>query len=130
VYTSNPRVEVLLFRRTKQSGWGRVFWQPITGTIDLDETPDEAARRELEEESGITSWKQFTDLKTPFSFPTRGLGTLHKTLYAVEVSKQPVTIDANEHDAFRWVPLEQIPEMLFWESNMQGFEIFREYLNQ
>jgi lipoyl(octanoyl) transferase len=40
---------VLLLRRTEARGG---FWQPVTGRIEAGEGPAEAARRELEEETG------------------------------------------------------------------------------
>lgn len=128
VYTRPPDVEVLLLRRTIEAGWGKVFWQPITGTINIGETPDMAAIRELEEESGITVWNKFVDLDSPFYFPTKALGTLHKTIYAVEVEKQSITIDPHEHDAFQWIIIDRIAEKLYWDSNVKGFGLFREYL--
>ncbi|OGL48238.1 MAG: hypothetical protein A2161_07665 [Candidatus Schekmanbacteria bacterium RBG_13_48_7] len=128
VFSRNPDMEVLLLRRTKKSGWGKVFWQPITGTININESPVEAAVRELAEESGITSWKHWIDMKQPFYFPTRGLGTLHKTLYAVEVEKQDIVVDPHEHDAFQWVPLDKVSELLYWNSNIKGFGLFKSCL--
>jgi lipoyl(octanoyl) transferase len=40
---------VLLLRRTPERGG---FWQPVTGRLEAGEAPPEAARRELEEETG------------------------------------------------------------------------------
>lgn len=41
--------EVLMLRRREPSG----FWQSVTGSLHWDETPAEAARRELREETGL-----------------------------------------------------------------------------
>jgi len=124
VYTRTPDIEVLLLRRTLRAGWGKVFWQPITGTISLNETPEEAALRELKEETGVNTRKKWIDLNNPFYFKTKGLGTLHKTMYAAEIDKQPITLDANEHDAYQWVPLNKVRELLYWDSNVKGYDIF------
>jgi cyclopropane fatty-acyl-phospholipid synthase-like methyltransferase/8-oxo-dGTP pyrophosphatase MutT (NUDIX family) len=130
VYTRNPEIQVLLLRRTQTAGWGRVFWQPVTGTIDWNENTGHAAVRELKEETGITAWQNWSELKKSFHFPTKGLGTLHKTLYAVEVEKQSIVMDPKEHDDYQWVSLENVPEMLYWDSNFKGYEIFRNFLGE
>ncbi len=41
--------DVLLMERREPKG----FWQSVTGSLELDETPAEAAARELREETGI-----------------------------------------------------------------------------
>lgn len=41
--------EVLMLRRREPPG----FWQSVTGSLRWDEAPAEAARRELEEETGL-----------------------------------------------------------------------------
>jgi lipoyl(octanoyl) transferase len=44
-----PGGEVLLLKRTPKKGG---FWQPVTGRIEAGESPETAARREVEEELG------------------------------------------------------------------------------
>ena len=68
------------------------------------------------------------DLKEPFHFATKGLGTLHKTVYAIEVDKQPIVMDPHEHDDYQWVAPENVPDMLYWDSNVKGFDIFSKFL--
>jgi lipoyl(octanoyl) transferase len=45
-----PDGKVLLLRRVEARGG---FWQPVTGRIEQGESPAEAARRELREETGV-----------------------------------------------------------------------------
>lgn len=49
VYTDHG--EVLLLRRREPAD----FWQSITGSLDGDETPQAAAARELQEETGLVT---------------------------------------------------------------------------
>ncbi|MGD2166631.1 MAG: dihydroneopterin triphosphate diphosphatase [Gammaproteobacteria bacterium] len=49
VYTSS--LEFLLLERVRPPG----FWQSVTGTLEWGETPAQAARRELREETGLST---------------------------------------------------------------------------
>gem|GEM_PF-318232 len=49
----DPRGAVLLLRWRDPIG-GRVFWEPPGGGIEEGETPHDAARRELKEETGLS----------------------------------------------------------------------------
>jgi lipoyl(octanoyl) transferase len=46
-----PEAQVLVMRRTPERGG---FWQTITGRVEPDETPEQAAARELQEETGLS----------------------------------------------------------------------------
>jgi len=50
---------VLLQRRNKSNRWNQDSWSEFGGQIEKEETPEQAARRELKEELGIN----ITDLK-------------------------------------------------------------------
>ena len=53
------RTEILVVRRCAELGG---YWHTIAGGIEAGESPDEAARRELHEESGL----RIDRLGTPF----------------------------------------------------------------
>jgi dATP pyrophosphohydrolase len=105
IYTAGG--EFLLLERRKPPG----FWQSVTGSLEWGETADEAARRELVEETGITQgflrnlqWTQVYDVlpsfgKTYAPGVTRNL----EHAFALELHEQvPVTL--SEHVQFRWLP--------------------------
>ena len=58
--------EVLLLERATPPG----FWQSVTGSLEPGETPQQAARRELEEETGLTTEAgEFRDHRHSVRFP-------------------------------------------------------------
>jgi dihydroneopterin triphosphate diphosphatase len=108
IYTSGG--EFLLLERRKPPG----FWQSVTGSLEWGETADEAARRELVEETGITQgflrnlqWTQVYEVLPSFG-KTYAPGVTRNLEHAFALKlheRAPVTL--SEHVQFRWLPAEQ-----------------------
>ncbi len=114
VYT--PALEVLLLRRVNPPA----FWQSVTGALLPGETPFEAARRELREETGIDRCDGLVDTGIVREFPIRGPW---RARYAPEATTNreyawilqvpdPVTpvLASAEHDAYVWLPAQRAAE--------------------
>src|SRR5712692_783905 len=109
-----PREEVLLLQRTPERGG---FWQIVTGRIEAGESPGQAAKREVMEETGLDL--AVTDLEMPHSFalgeevPPR---LILETCFAARLdSDQPVRIDPREHVRFQWVDIAEAIRILPFE---------------
>jgi len=118
--------EYMLFHRTPQAG---DFWQGVTGGVEDDETPLEAANRELLEESGIVGLELIAfgeirkfpipeSMKHYFSSETTALAEY--SYYVMLESECVPVLDDKEHDQWRWVSLSDAIELLFWEGNKES----------
>ncbi|RKI11442.1 lipoyl(octanoyl) transferase LipB [Corallococcus sp. AB030] len=96
-----PEARVLLLRRTPERGG---FWQTVTGRLEPGESPVEAARREVAEETGLRL--PVVDLAYRHAF---ALGEVlppklvEEHGFAVHASPDTQVRLGPEHDAFEWV---------------------------
>lgn len=96
-----PETQVLLVRRTPERGG---FWQILTGRLEGGETPQQAATRELHEETGLRA--DVVELGYRHSFalgetvPPR---LVDETAFCVRVPGDASIQLGAEHDAHEWV---------------------------
>ncbi len=117
--------EVLLLNRTHPQG----FWQSVTGSLEWGELPQQAAARELFEETGIQT-RHLKDCNKQHCFAIR---PEWRERYAPEVTENTehvfslkldavVTIQLNpqEHSEYCWLPLKQAAEKVFSWTNKEA----------
>ncbi len=114
-------LEYAIFRRTDAG-----YWQGIAGGGEDEETPLDAARREAEEEAGISAESDFVALDAVSKKPVEQVvGTLlwgqdvlviPEYCFGVEVASKQLVL-SREHTEYRWVPYETARYMLHWDSN-------------
>jgi len=116
--------DVLLLHRVDQRD---DFWQSVTGSLRWDESADEAARRELGEETGIADVNTLVDCRRSFRFP---ILPQWRPRYAPDVLENlehaytlclpepvPVVLNPREHDEFAWLPREQAAQTVWSWTN-------------
>lgn len=122
VFTLNPVFKVLILKRTpERSG----YWQPVCGGVEGEESLEEAAVREVFEESGISNIKSVIDLNYTFSYKETKNGELmdmQDYCFAVEVSNMTSIILCDEHEEFKWCSYEEALQYLKWEHNLIALE--------
>jgi dATP pyrophosphohydrolase len=105
IYTDGG--EFLLLERRRPPG----FWQSVTGSLEWGECADDAARREVVEETGITQgvlvnlqWTQVYDILP--SFGKKYAPGITRNLEHAFSLRLPgrVPVRLSEHAQFRWLP--------------------------
>jgi len=102
--------EVLMGRRT--SPHGRGTWSPPGGKAEPGETPEETARRELVEETGLVGAVPRVVGETVDEFPTGETWRTHWVLMEC-VSGEPEVLEPDEVDSWGWYSWDRLPAPLF-----------------
>ena len=129
IYTAKN--EVLLLERADHPG----FWQSVTGSLDaVDEPLIEAASRELFEETGIDA--QLLDAGSLMSmshsvtyeiypewrhrYPPGVTQNIEHWFKVCLPDRISVRLAPREHLSYRWVAIQDAPEMCFSPSNQEA----------
>jgi hypothetical protein len=113
--------QILLLERADRAG----FWQSVTGSLENDETPFQAALREVAEETGIIlpntqlhDWQHSTVYEIfPYWRHRYPPGVTHNTehWFSAQIAHQPPTL--SEHTAYQWLDPNIAMECVFSPSN-------------
>jgi 8-oxo-dGTP pyrophosphatase MutT (NUDIX family) len=115
--------ELLVMRRAPER---LGYWSIVAGGVEADETPEEAAQRELLEETGLKAEVRplpvslsYSLLDDPPAIRARyAPGIERVTVHAFVADADPgwePTLDA-EHDVYRWCELERATELMAYET--------------
>ncbi|HQU88348.1 MAG TPA: dihydroneopterin triphosphate diphosphatase [Denitromonas sp.] len=130
VVIHTPAMEVLLLHRQQPFD----FWQSVTGSLEPDETPREAAVREVFEETGLSAPdKAFIDWRLNNRYP---IPPKWRHRYAPEVSHNiesvfslclpaplPVTLAATEHHGAEWLPAREAIDRIWSWTNRDAIRL-------
>lgn len=100
----------VLFVRQYRYAYGESLYELPAGKLEANESPMCAAKRELEEEAGVSS----DDLKLLLiMYPTPGYTNEKIYIYhALSGKKTKARLDEDEFLDVEWIPLERVKEML------------------
>lgn len=134
VVVHTAELEVLLLERAQRPG----YWQSVTGSLDFPGEPlERAAARELAEETGIEAargrlsrWNVANSFEIYAHWRHRfAPGVTHNTehVFGLQLAARvPVTLAAEEHVAFAWLPWREAAERCFSWSNRDAIRMLAE----
>lgn len=128
---------VLLLERADRAG----FWQSVTGSLEEDETPVQAAVRELAEETGImAAAADLHDWQTSIVYEIfahwrhrYAQGVTHNTEHWFSYclpAQTKVQLAAGEHVAQGWFSAGEAAEKVFSPSNRDIIELWQSSLKK
>jgi len=110
--------EILLLKVSQDRGG---FWQNVTGSVEEGEDFEEAAGRELEEETGILT-KVF-ESGYEFNFFSQYQNQVIEKTYYCFLKEKPVIKLSEEHDELKWVKIDSIQANDYkFPSNFEAFK--------
>ncbi len=130
VLIHSPTGEILLIERASHPG----FWQSVTGSVDAGETLIAAAKREVEEETGIVApsshfdrWHHSSRFEIfPIWRHRYPPGVTHNTehVFSLCVPRDtPVVLAPDEHRAWRWLPWREALDVVFSWTNRDAIRM-------
>jgi 8-oxo-dGTP pyrophosphatase MutT (NUDIX family) len=126
-----PSIEVLLLRRAP----GRILpglWQCVSGSLEDDDRVAVGALRELREETGLgpDDIDAFYDLDLVNQFHEPSYdAVVTAAVFAVRVRPDSEPTLSHEHDAARWLPVDDAHAQVVWPGYRTAIERIRDDLS-
>ncbi|HEV8539347.1 MAG TPA: NUDIX pyrophosphatase [Bacteroidota bacterium] len=124
----NDRPWYLLLRRAASEKVYPNIWQFVSGSLDENERAQDAALRELHEETGLAP-KGFWVVPYVNSFydPADDCINLNP-MFAAQVEPGSVLKLSHEHDEYQWCGFDDAVRRLLWHGQREGLRIVHEFI--
>jgi dATP pyrophosphohydrolase len=119
-----PALEILLLRRAR-GGRHPGSWESVSGSIEPGESPVDAARREVREETGLVrgSLWNLSHVES-FYWHERGQVALAPAFVWLVDDDEPIRL-SDEHDDHEWLPLDQVASRAQWPRLVREVGVLR-----
>lgn len=126
--------EVLVMLRQPQEG---LWWSSVTGMVDPGESLEEAAVREVLEETGLVGILRPLGYAHSFFVDPRSMGIQigeprfnRETCFQMEVLPDAVVdLNLGEHSTYRWCGLEEAEKLVMWGGAKEAIRRLERYLS-
>ena len=124
IYSTDGHVLMLRRRRPHD------FWQSVTGSLEWGETAQQAARRELHEETGLTGEPEPTGVVNRFTilpawrhrYAPDVEANVEKVFRYALPEPRPVILNPEEHAEFCWLPAAEAAALATSYTNRAAIE--------
>jgi dihydroneopterin triphosphate diphosphatase len=134
VLIHTPDLQVLMMERADKAG----FWQSVTGSVEGNETPLQAAIREVFEETGLDATQyNLQDWQTSNVYEiyphwrhryAPGVVENREHLFGLELpTKLPIKLAADEHVRYEWVDWREAAKRVFSWTNVDALKRLGEF---
>ena len=125
VYTQTG--QVLMMERRSPEG----FWQSVTGSLGWDESPEQAAVRELREETGLQAEPRTTGIEHAFPILPEWRARYHpevqenrEYVFALELPRPcKIQLNPDEHIKYEWLDVPGAMQRCSSWTNSQAIEL-------
>ena len=124
----NGKPLYLLLKRSENQIYPGI-WQCVTGKIITGEKPQEAACRELKEETGLTPNSIWTVDQVNHFFEAEQDRINLIPVFGVEVVSSNITLSP-EHTEYKWCSVDEGADLMLWNQQKQGLLNFHQMLTK
>ncbi len=120
---SSPQPHVLLLRRLNPPAG---IWGEVCGSIEDNETPVQAAQREVLEEIGVELKELWSaDINQQFFVPEKSSFEIIPVFVAFLPRDTPIKLN-NEHDAHQWFPLDDAKTLVSFPGQRRTLRVIED----
>ena len=124
----NEKPVFLLLKRSKNQIYPDA-WQCVTGKIEKNETPNDAAIRELKEETGLTPISMWIVDQVNHFFEVKSNRMNLIPVFGVQVDSTNITLSV-EHNDYKWCSVDEGIDLIMWNQQKQGLFNFHHMLTK
>jgi len=118
---AGPSLECLVLRRGT-NGRCPGSWETVHGHIEPGETPPEAARRELAEETGLAPERLYNLSRVETFYQHRLDEVALVPVFAAFVAQEAMVVTGAEHDRFEWLGPTEARRRFAWPREARALD--------